>query len=166
MQHTLGDILEYRYKLDDDYNEFIIEEFDIKEKLKLFFKDDSQSLDEIQRYIRSEPEFCRRTDFASNLAGFYSYFLLYDHDELYAASAIIFNLNDDEDEIIGISIPFFCSKRSGYGSLLITRIMALCKKNNWYIKLMPSNEANTRFYEIKHGFTKKSDGYHYYNKKT
>ena len=153
--------MEYRYKISDEYvlNDLKI---DITKSLKGYMKKDKNILDYIHNYIKNtKNKFCGETKFAEFLSFYDDYFLLYNENELYAAAAISFNFNEDEDDIEGINIVYFCSKQKGYGGKLLKKIIEVCDNNNWYLKLS-ATENSYLFYE-KYGFIKnKKDNYHYY----
>jgi hypothetical protein len=153
--------MEFKYNIT---NEYILEDLKMKNKFKKFLKKDRKKIETIQKYIlEPKNEFCRETKTFSEYLGFQNnYFLLYDNNILNAACAVTFNFNDEEDKIIGINIPFFCSKKTGYGGKLLKKIIEMSNYYGWYIKLKPTNKDNTRFYE-RYNFTKnKIDNYEYH----
>ena len=146
----------FKYNISDDY---LIDEMKIEKKLNKFFKNDENDLLDIQKYIKDKINFfCRNTGLSDFLGNFDNLLLLYNEHELCSAAAVSFVYND-EDKIIGIHIPFFCSKIKGYGSLLLQQIMSLCKSHKWFIGLDPINNSH-EFY-VKNGFRKIDDLYYY-----
>ena len=147
----------FTYVISDDY---LIEDIKIEKKLINFFKKDENELLNIQKYIKDRKnKFCRNTGLSEFLGNFDNLLLVYNEHELSAASAVSFVYNDTEDKIIGIHIPFFCSKIKGYGSLLLQQIMSLCKSHKWFIGLNPLE--NSHGFYVKHGFRKINDLYYY-----
>ena len=146
----------FTYVIKDDY---LIDEMKIDKKLNKFFFNDKNALLKIQEYIKDDENlFCRNTGLSDFLGNFDNLLLLYNEHELCSAAAVSFVYND-EDKIIGIHIPFFCSKIKGYGSLLLQQIMSLCKSHKWFIGLDPINNSH-EFY-VKNGFRKIDDLYYY-----
>ena len=128
-----------------------------EEKDKIFIR---RTNDKIQEYIKDDENlFCRNTGLSDFLGNFDNLLLLYNEHELCSAAAVSFVYNDTEDKIIGIHIPFFCSKIKGYGSLLLQQIMSLCKSHKWFIGLNPIENSH-EFY-VKNGFRKIDDLYYY-----
>ena len=147
----------FTYVIKDDY---LIYEMKIDEKLNKFFVNDTNALLKIQEYIKDDENlFCRNTGLSDFLGNFDNLLLLYNEHELCSAAAVSFVYNDTEDKIIGIHIPFFCSKIKGYGSLLLQQIMSLCKSHKWFIGLNPIENSH-EFY-VKNGFRKIDDLYYY-----
>lgn len=152
--------MNYKYKITNDY---ILDDLkiDITKILNKYMKKDRHSLEYVHEYIKDvKNKFCRDTEFSEFLVWYDDYFLLYDENELFAGTAITFNLNSKEDDILGINLVYFCSKKTGYGKKLLTKIIEVSNDNNWYLKLS-AGPNNYKFYE-KYGFEKESDGYHYY----
>ena len=146
----------FTYVIKDDY---LIDEMKIDKKLNKFFFNDENDLLKIQEYIKDDENlFCRNTGLSDFLGNFDNLLLLYNEHELCSAAAVSFVYND-EDKIIGIHIPFFCSKIKGYGSLLLQQIMSLCKSHKWFIGLDPIKNSH-EFY-VKNGFRKIDDLYYY-----
>ena len=147
----------FTYVIKDDY---LIDEMKIDKKLNKFFFNDKNALLKIQEYIKDDENlFCRNTGLSDFLGNFDNLLLLYNEHELCSAAAVSFVYNDTEDKIIGIHIPFFCSKIKGYGSLLLQQIMSLCKSHKWFIGLDPIKNSH-EFY-VKNGFRKIDDLYYY-----
>lgn len=147
----------FTYVIKDDY---LIDEMKIDKKLNKFFFNDKNALLKIQEYIKDDENlFCRNTGLSDFLGNFDNLLLLYNEHELCSAAAVSFVYNDTEDKIIGIHIPFFCSKIKGYGSLLLQQIMSLCKSHKWFIGLNPIENSH-EFY-VKNGFRKIDDLYYY-----
>ena len=147
----------FTYVIKDDY---LIDEMKIDKKLNKFFFNDENDLLKIQEYIKDDENlFCRNTGLSDFLGNFDNLLLLYNEHELCSAAAVSFVYNDTEDKIIGIHIPFFCSKIKGYGSLLLQQIMSLCKSHKWFIGLDPIKNSH-EFY-VKNGFRKIDDLYYY-----
>ena len=147
----------FTYVIKDDY---LIDEMKIDKKLNKFFFNDKNALLKIQEYIKDDVNlFCRNTGLSDFLGNFDNLLLLYNEHELCSAAAVSFVYNDTEDKIIGIHIPFFCSKIKGYGSLLLQQIMSLCKSHKWFIGLNPIENSH-EFY-VKNGFRKIDDLYYY-----
>jgi len=136
--------MEFTYFIFDEY---ILEDIKIHKFLKKFMIKDNK--------------FCRDTDFPDFLGDSSNFFLLYDNDELCAATAITFDLVEDKTKIEGINIHFFCSRKAGYEGFLLQKIIDISDSNEWFIKLKPTNERNKKFYE-KYNFIKNGE-YHYYN---
>ena len=153
--------MEFKYIIS---NEYILDDMKMRYKLKKFMKKDRKSLETIQKYIQNPVnKFCRETETFAEYLGFQNnYFLLYNDKVLHAASAITFAFNDEDDKIAGINIPFFCSKKVGFGGKLLKKIIEVCDHYDWYIKLSPTNKDNTRFYERYNFIKDKFDNYHYY----
>ena len=147
----------FTYVIKDDY---LIDEMKIDKKLNKFFFNDENDLLKIQEYIKDDENlFCRNTGLSDFLGNFDNLLLLYNEHELCSAAVVSFVYNDTEDKIIGIHIPFFCSKIKGYGSLLLQQIMSLCKSHKWFIGLNPIENSH-EFY-VKNGFRKIDDLYYY-----
>ena len=157
--------MEFKYIIT---NEYILDNMKLRYKLKKFMNKDRKHLETIQKYIQNPAnKFCRESETFAEFLGFQNnYFLLYNNKVLYSASAATFAFNDEEDKIVGINIPFFCSKKTGFGGKLLKKIIELCNYYGWYIKLSPTNEDNTRFYERYNFIKDVSDNYYYYFPKT